>query len=247
MGDFIVFLDEAGDHTLEIVDKDFPIFILVAFIVERDYYIKEISPDVVRVKYDFFNSEGIILHSRDIRKRQGSFLILMNPEVRKRFYQAINEVMKQNQYHLISCVIKKQEHKEKYGVFAENPYDLSMKIILERLIHFCEKNDLEGVHLIAESRGKREDDALRLTFLKVILEGTEYIPKEKFYRIDPKLEFHSKERNIIGHQLADLVAYPIGRKTLRPDIENIPFEIIKNKFYGGNSNEPDKYGLKVFP
>jgi len=56
MGDFIVFLDEAGDHTLEIVDKDFPLFILVAFIVERDYYIREIIPNVIKAKYDFFNT-----------------------------------------------------------------------------------------------------------------------------------------------------------------------------------------------
>jgi len=243
MGDFIVFLDEAGDHTLEIVDKNFPLFILVAFIVERDYYIREIIPNVIKVKYDFFNTEGVILHSRDIRKRQGSFLVLMNSEIRKRFYQTINRIMEQSQYHLISCVIKKQEHKEKYGMFAENPYDLSMKIILERLIHFCEKNSLEEVHLIAESRGKKEDNALRLTFLKIISEGTGYISKKKFYRLDPKLEFRPKERNIIGHQLADLVAYPIGRKILRPGSENIPFEIIKTKVYGGNFNEPDKYGL----
>lgn len=242
MEKYTVFLDETGDHTLEIVDRDFPIFGLLAFIIENKHYITDVVPEAYQLKYKYFTSEGIILHSRDIRKRIGEFSILLNPNTRGSFYVDVNNIMTNSQYGLIACVIHKQEHKERYGTSALNPYDISLKIVMERLIYFCEKNKLKSLHLIAESRGKREDNELRLTFLEILTTGTEYIEKEIFQRVEFTLEFQKKGRNIIGLQLADLAAYPVARYILRPEKENKPFEILKPKFQGGL-----RYGLKVLP
>ena len=61
---FTVYLDETGDHTLELVDKEFPIFVLVMVICDNDNYIHSIVPAIYRLKFDFFGHEGAILHSR---------------------------------------------------------------------------------------------------------------------------------------------------------------------------------------
>ena len=50
----LVYLDEAGDHSLEMVDKDFPLFALVMFICDEDIYTQKIIPMVNRFKIDFF-------------------------------------------------------------------------------------------------------------------------------------------------------------------------------------------------
>ncbi len=69
----IVYLDEAGDHSLESIDTSFPVFVLVLFICDVETYSEKIVPAVYRLKFDFFGYEGVILHSRDIRKAQKEF------------------------------------------------------------------------------------------------------------------------------------------------------------------------------
>ena len=50
--------------------------------------------------------------------------------------------------------------------------------------------------------------------------------------------------NIVGHQLADLIGYPIARRVIDSSKPNPAFEIVKAKFCEGEWYE---YGLKIFP
>lgn len=131
----IVYLDETGDHSLEKDDKDFPLFVLTMFICEIEDYSNIIVPSVYKLKFDYFGNEGVILHSREIRKAQKEFNFLLNPKERQPFYQRINEIMANSNYNLIVTAVKKQEHKNKYGILAENPYDLALTFSMERLLH----------------------------------------------------------------------------------------------------------------
>lgn len=241
---YIVFLDEAGDHSLELIDKDFPVFTLAMFICDSKYYNYTILPEVAQLKTDYFGHEGIVLHSRDIRKAQNNFGFLTDPKKRKDFISRINVIMKNFDYKLIASVIKKQVHKEKYGISADHPYDLSMKFCLERLLPLLEEAQQREVYLIAESRGKKEDNNLELSFFKIISQGTEYIDSTRFKQIDFKLKFISKKMNITGTQLADLVAYPIARFALNPNKTNLSYDVISRKFYRGKGQIK---GLKIFP
>ncbi len=63
---YIVYLDETGDHSLEFIDKDFPVFALAMFICDTVYYNHTILPAVAQLKTDYFGHEGVILHSRDM-------------------------------------------------------------------------------------------------------------------------------------------------------------------------------------
>ena len=67
----IVYLDEAGDHSLEYEDRDFPVFALVMMVCDRQAYENTLIPMVNRLKFDYFGHECVIIHSRDIRKRRG--------------------------------------------------------------------------------------------------------------------------------------------------------------------------------
>jgi len=240
----IVYLDESGDHSLELVDKDFPLFALAMFICEETVYNQKISPAINQFKMDFFGHEAVIIHSRDIRKAQRDFGILTNPSKREEFYKELNLIMAKSDYQLIVSVIKKQEHKEKYGIFAENPYDLAMTFCMERLLPLLEEKQQSKVQLIAESRGKREDDELMLSFLRIANQGTLYISADRFKKINFKLIFVPKMMNVVGTQLADLAAYPVARYVHNPNKPNPAYDIIKTKFYRGKGCVQ---GLKVFP
>ena len=78
----VVYLDETGDHTLEAVDQDFPVFVLCLLICDTTKYVEHIVPAFCRLKFDYFGHEGVIIHSRYIRKSQGDFVFLTHPEKR---------------------------------------------------------------------------------------------------------------------------------------------------------------------
>ncbi len=238
----LVFLDETGDHSMTKIDADFPHFALVMLICDRATYINNILPLVYQLKLDFWGHEGIILHSRDIRMSKGDYAFLRVPEKRKAFYDQLSQIMGQD-YTLIAVVIDKVKHKSKYSS-PLNPYGLSLTFAMERLLALLEEKGQSEVEIIAEARGKNEDNELRSTFLNIITEGTGYIPADRFRKIKFSIKFLPKGRNIIGTQLADLAAYPIARKTQKPEKPNPAYEIIKDKFFQGKGRI---HGLKVFP
>lgn len=107
-----------------------------------------------------------------------------------------------------------------------------------------EEKNQGGVQLIAESRGKKEDDELMLSFLRIANQGTSYIPAVRFKKINFKLKFVPKMMNVVGTQLADLAAYPVARYIHNPNKQNSAYDIVKTKFYKG---EGWIQGLKIFP
>ncbi|HEX8228567.1 MAG TPA: DUF3800 domain-containing protein [Chloroflexia bacterium] len=240
----IVYIDEAGDHSLERGDEGFPVFVLVLMICDISTYTQDIVPAVYQLKIDYFGHEGVILHSRDIRKAQGPFTFLNDRDVKQSFYERINQIMREAEYKLIASVIRKQHHKERYGRNAANPYDLSLEFALERLMPLLEEVGQTEVQLVAESRGRREDAELELIFLRTVNNGTDYVSADRFRRIQFKLHFLPKAMNIVGTQIADLAAYPIGRYCIDKSKPNPAYEIVKEKFYKGPGAV---YGLKIVP
>ncbi len=240
----VVYLDETGDHSLELIDRDFPVFGVVMLVCEADVYVQQIMPAINQLKFDYFGHEGVVLHSREIRRAQGEFGFLTDPAKRPPFYERINRIMSDFDYQLIAAFIRKERHKGRYGTAANHPYDLSLMFALERLLPLLEGVGQTEVTIVAESRGRREDDELRLSFLQVVNNGTYYVSHERFRRVSFRLEFRKKGSNLVGTQLADLVAYPIARHVINKDKDNPAFEIVKEKFYRGPGLIR---GLKIFP
>lgn len=232
----VVYLDETGDHSLELIDKDFPVFGVILLICDTDVYIRQIVPAVYRFKFDYFGHEGVVLHSREIRRAQGEFGFLTNPSKRQPFYERINQIMSFD-YRLIAAFIRKQRHKDRYGERAAHPYELALTFALERLVPLLESEKQQEVQIVAESSGRREDDELRLSFLQVVNDGTEYVRPERFRQIRFRLDFRKKGSNLIGTQIADLAAYPIARYVIDKDKDNPAYAVVREKFYK----------LKVFP
>lgn len=67
--DYIVFVDESGDHSLESVNPDYPIFVLAFCILPTAACVDQITPAVRRLKCQLFGHDLVILHEHDIRKK----------------------------------------------------------------------------------------------------------------------------------------------------------------------------------
>lgn len=244
---YYFFLDETGDHSLSFVDENFPIFLLCGCLISETE-LKAFEKALNEFKYDFFNTTEAVLHSREIRKCEGSFQILFDMKLKENFYKHLNSLMKKYEYTIIGAAINKTEHIKRYGKGARDPYAISMSFILERLIfrmdNFSEK---AKVSIKVEKRGKREDRLLISDYNSIIDSGTYYVSSERFVDRIIDFKFHSKKENIIGLQLADLCAYPLARYIINPKEPYVPFIVIKKKLYCDNKGRFDGWGLKIFP
>ena len=240
---FIAFFDECGDHSLTRINPQLPIFLLCTVVVERECYAKEIIPAIAAFKLRYFAHEGINLHSRDIRKSDGPFSILQNELVRHRFLSELSEMLTILPFTLFCTAILKNEYKKRYGDDARNPYDVALEYSFERILHFLEMHNEIALPVIAEARGKQEDDALRASFYDLMTKGTYYNNAERFNKLVCPISFRRKNDNIAGIQLADLCAYPVARHVMRPTEKHRAFDVLQPHFY----NSSRVHGLKVFP
>ena len=241
--EYIAFLDECGDHSLTKIDRDFPVFVLSLVLVKRSEYVKTILPRINALKLRYWDHEGVNLHSRDIRKADGPFRILQNSDHRRQFMDEISELMKSLPYELFVVGIRKDRLCQQY-VHAAHPYDLAFTFMMERVVYCMEQRGQTCLPLIAEARGKNEDNELKAVFYDLTSHGTRYIGKERFQAITFPLQFHDKRKNITGIQLADLCAYPSARHMLKPNQANQAYDIVKQHIYtvGGRVG-----GWKEFP
>ncbi len=240
--DYLVFVDESGDHSLAAINPQYPVFVLCFCIVHKTVYFNEITPRIRQLKADTFGHELIVLHEHEIRKRRGAFKTL-NKEAREAFMEALTDVISDVEMTLIAVVIDKPKHKKKY-VSPYHPYHLALQFGLERIHAFlCQKEQGDAMtHVICEARGKKEDDELELEFRRVC-DGMNR--RQKCLPLE--LVIAHKQTNSEGLQLADLTARPIGLSVLRPGQSNRAFEVIKGKLFTGRDGCIAGNGLKVFP
>ncbi len=96
-----MFLDESGDHSLTKIDDQFPIFCLAGCIFDEVEYRQDSKAKVDSFKLRYFNSTDIILHSREIRKCEPPFNILLNKNTKQNFYTDLDNLMSELPYTIL--------------------------------------------------------------------------------------------------------------------------------------------------
>lgn len=241
--DYIVYVDESGDHGLTTIDPYYPVFVLVFCIFKKCDYINVAIPLLQLFKFAHFGHDQVILHETDIRKDRGDFAFLKSQAVKTAFLDELTSIIQKSPFILVSTVIKKEAYRQRYTA-PENPYHVALRFSLERIYYFLteQQANLGATHIVVEKRGKSEDDELELEFRRVC-DGFNYLQKSLPF----ELVFADKKSNSTGLQLADLIARPIGLHVLKPEQENRAFAIIDGKFYRNGKGIKVGYGLKCFP
>lgn len=241
--DYLVYVDESGDHGLASINPDYPVFVLVFCVFPKQEYIDELMPSLARFKAAFWGHDEVVLHEHDIRKPKNEFLVLFDQKVRESFHAGINKLIGCATLTVISIVIDKYKLASRYAHPA-NPYELSLGLGLERVYRYL--NDIgqseRTTPVIVEKRGKKEDKELELCFRR-LCDGVNYLNRPLPY----DLVMIDKKANSAGLQIADLIARPIGIKTLRPEQPNRAYEIIESKLRKSPAGEVKGWGLKMFP
>jgi hypothetical protein len=242
---YYLFIDESGDHGLSNIDKSFPVFVLCGvFMSETEYEVINKSLDAIKI--NFWSNKKVIFHSRDIRKCDKEFKILLDLDIKQKFYSSLDGAVSGLPYVVLASVINKEDFIKKYGKLKNDVYEIALSFIIERAIFYLDSLKTKGDTLfcIIEERGKREDIQLKKHFETLRNKGTYFLSPERIKTYNLKIEFKNKKQNINGLQLSDLVAYPIARYAMDKERANPAFEIVKPKIY---SKGTKKYGLKYFP
>ena len=246
-GDYVVYVDESGDHGMQTLDPHYPLFVLAFCVFHKRHYCDKVLSALHSFKFKHFGHELVILHEHEIRKETGKFRFASRIH-RERFLSELTDIIEDCNFILISSVIEKSRLPDHGGANA-HPYHLALGFCLETLYEVLreKKQDDSLTHVVVECRGKREDAELELEFRR-ICDGANRLG----IRLPFDIVFEDKRANLPGLQLADLVARPIGMSALRPDQENRAFKVLERKFFcsGGRSHAGEgfeNWGLKRFP
>jgi hypothetical protein len=159
---------------------------------------------------------------------------------------------------VITVVLDKFEHKNKYKVWRHHPYHRCLEVLLERYLLFLEANNAVG-DVMAESRGGKEDMKLKDSFQRLVANGTDFIDHERFMRVltSHQIKIKPKIANVAALQLADLIAHA-SRQEILSIYRDLPYakekfgnEIIKilieQKYDRSNTGKIDGFGRKFLP
>ncbi len=156
-----------------------------------------------------------VLHRRDIVEGHGPFRVLIDDGKRAAFNADLLALVAAADYKVIAIVIDKVEHWEKKYRSLTHPYHYCMEAMLERYCGWLKLGGRRG-DVMAEARGKRENEALETAYSSVWSTGTYFMGLDKVRSTltSRHVKIEKKDRNIAGLQLADLLAHPLTRDVL---------------------------------
>jgi hypothetical protein len=256
-----LYIDEVGNPDLDASeDTNHRYLWLTGVILELEYVRNTVAPRLEQIKGKYFHAhpdEPIVFHRKELVNHRRPFEALRSPETEKQFNQEILQLFRELEYTVISVVIDKLEHRNRYQTWQYDPYHYCLAVLIERYTMWLDRHQVLG-DVMSESRGGKEDMRLKKSFRRLIEEGSQYKSASSFQaRLTSKeLKVKTKANNIAGLQLADLFAHPLYRRMLEQRCGERgpgPFgtfvvEILEqSKLDRSATGRIDGYGLKWLP
>ncbi len=241
----VLFLDESGDHRSSIVDPQYPVFVLGGVIMDDEYAESHLTKVLNEFKREMFDATDVVLHTADITRNRNGFELMKDTSFRSRFYCRLNGLMRNLQYSVVACVIQKEEFLRRRGETPLDLYAISLGVLAERFcLEVCNVSNSGAI--VAESRGSALDGNLMLAWSRLKSHGTHYLKGAAIEDWIVDLRLRTKNDEIAGLELADLVVSPIGRHVLgKPDKED--WEIVEGKLLRGAQGQVEGHGLVILP
>jgi len=223
-----LYIDEVGNSDLRASQNQNHRYLsLTGVIVSLDYVATDLHPRIEDLKGRYFGvhpDEHVILHRAELVNQRPPFQALQDPQIRAAFDAELMDLVRDLDYVVITAVIDKLDHLNRYQRWSYDPYHYCLTILLERYALWLGGLGARG-DVMAESRGGKEDKRLKTEFSRIYVNGTEHISHAEFVArfTSSQLKVKPKSANITGLQLADLIAHPsfIATKA-RHEGQNLP-------------------------
>lgn len=169
-----LYIDEVGNSDMGASqDPNHRYLSLTGVILELGYVDQVVHPQLEDLKRRFFGShadEPVILHRKELVNRKPPFEALRNPDTESEFNRELLRLLREFEFTVITTVIDKLEHQQRYQAWRFDPYHYCLHVILERYVMWLRRRNAVG-DVMAESRGGKEDLRLKKSFEKVWEEG----------------------------------------------------------------------------
>ena len=232
-----MYIDEVGNHDMkESLSENERYLTLFGVWTSYEHVVNVIQPEMNSIKQEFFPGDPdipIIFHRKDITRFRGPFSILFSDkEKREQFGDRMLRAYQEWEYTAVAITIDKLEHLSRYNVWRHAPYHYCLEVLLERHVLFLHYRELQGDVMI-ESRNATLDEKLKNSFRRLYLEGTRHLPPEllQSHLTSKEIKLKKKSANIVGLQLADLLAHAAFYDVL---VE-----------YGIIEEQTSEYGVKI--
>jgi hypothetical protein len=230
-----MYVDENGNNDLKASsDPNHRYLGLTGVICTLDETEKHVAPELEALKAKYFGSHPdnpIVLHRAEMMNKRPPFQALRDPAICQAFDDELFKLISKWEYLIVTVVIDKLAHVEKYTVWQADPYHYCLEVLIERYAMHMRKKSLVG-DVIAESRGGKEDLRLKASFKGVYQGGTSHMDHNQLRSCltSGELKVKTKANNIAGLQLADLVAHPSYKTMIAAH---------------GGGDPPGPYGQKI--
>jgi hypothetical protein len=173
----------------------------------------------------------ILLHRREIMRREGRFAVLRDPGKQEAFDGGLLQMFEECPYLVMTVQIDKKLHLDTYGVWHFDPYHYCLRCLVERYVLYLRRHGVQG-DVVIEPRFKKADKKLKASFERIYREGTENISPRivQAHLLSKDIIFFNKAANVSGLQVADLLAHPSARYM---------------RFEREGAQQPEDFGSKV--
>lgn len=214
-------IDVPFDHYPELEREEKRYLGLTGCIIEAQKYRSIFHPKLEELKQRHFPhnpDEPVILHRKDIINKRGPFWRLRDPEKEKAFNEGLLSFFEEMDYTVITVVIDKKVHIERYQESAFHPYHYCLGALLERYCGFLHFFNAKG-DILAESRGGTEDRQLKEAYMCTYQSGTQFRPPPFFQSVLTSKEIKLKPKaaniawnSVVGSSCLSLKAGDSNRK-----------------------------------
>ena len=256
-----LYIDEVGNPDLGASqDPNHRYLSLTGVILELSYVDQVLHPQLEALKKHLFGShadEPVVLHRKELVNQKHPFEALRDPAIQQEFNAQLLRLLRELDFTVLTTVIDKLEHQQRYQAWKYDPYHYCLHVILERYVIWLRRNKATG-DVMAESRGGREDRRLKDSFERVYREGTPYLEAKYFSGAltSCQLKVKPKANNISGLQIADLVAHPsykaaLARRNRQPLAANFGGQVARileeSRYDRSPSGTIEGWGIKWLP
>lgn len=215
-----MFVDECGNQCLKSSIHDGERYLAVTGVIfDLEYESQVVEDELDILKTQFFNppkdGRPIIFHRNCLTNQRSPFEALRDPKVNDDFERAWFDLLRRLEYSVITAVIDKRKHLERYGERSYHPYHFALELLLERYVLWL--RDKGGIgDILAESRGKNEDKPLKKIYTHMYDNGIRHISKRLIQKklSSSNIKMNKKKDNVAGLQIADSIAHPSWRVVL---------------------------------
>lgn len=216
-----LFIDEVGNGDLQGAahDPNVRYLSLTGIIMKVRAHDRRLQPAIDHLKAVHIGENGenpIILHRREIVRREGPFSILRDEGRKEAFDKALLQIIDDQPFLVMTVVIDKKEHLDRYQVWRFDPYHYCLQCLVERYVNWLRRRKLTG-DVVIEARFKKADKKLKASFLQLWERGTGPIAPAVMQKhlSSREIGLMPKSANVAGLQMCDLLAHPSAREMRR--------------------------------